>query len=62
MVIRKDILNILHYIALLSREEPVTTRQRKSPFESFYKLAGSSPQWQKKQPRKLRSATKHFQD
>ena len=58
MVIREDILNILyvrkHYFVVMRRIASYLLK--KIPVEGFFQLASYSPQYQKKQPRKLRSA------
>ena len=63
MVTKEDILNIFH----LRNHYFVVTRRitgylsKKIYIRGFFQLASSSPQQQKKQLRKLRSAMNHFQ-
>ena len=63
MVIREDILNILHvrkYYFIVARRI-ASYLSKKISIRGFFQLASSSPQQQKKQPRKPRSAMNHFQ-
>ena len=63
MVTKEDILNIFH----VRNHYFVVTRRitgylsKKIYIRGFFQLASSSPQQQKKQLRKLRSAMNHFQ-
>ena len=63
MVIREDIFNILHvrkhYFVVMTRIASYLSK--KISVRGFFQLASSSPQQQKKQPRKLRSAMNHFE-
>ena len=63
MVIREDILNILHgrkdYLVVTRRVTSYLSK--KISVGGFFQLASSSPQQQKIEPRKLRSAMNYFQ-
>ena len=63
MVIREDILNILHLRKhyFVARRRIVCYLSKKISVKGFFQLTSSSPQQQKKKLRKVRSAMNRFQ-